>query len=87
MQIMRRRLSVWVRKSVQAGVLSSSLLAGLLACVVCVLGVLVCASSAFAARGHEFEKAFGERCLAKPCIGGSLKEPDGVAVNETSGDI
>jgi hypothetical protein len=44
-------------------------------------------SSAFAARGHEFEKAFGGPCLAEPCGPGELKEPDGVGVNEATGDV
>ena len=44
--ITRRRLGVWVRKSVQAGVLSSSFLAG--------VAVVVFAAPALAAEGHEF---------------------------------
>jgi hypothetical protein len=43
--ITRRRLGVWVRNSVQAGVLSSSFLA--------VVVVLVFAAPALAAEGHE----------------------------------
>jgi DNA-binding beta-propeller fold protein YncE len=38
------------------------------------------------ARGHVFEKEFGGPCAAEPCEG-KLKEPDGVAVNEATGDV
>lgn len=48
---------------------------------------LMCCATAFAARAHEFSKAFGEPCIAEPCEEASLKEPDGVAVNEASGDV
>src|SRR5580698_1376323 len=49
--------------------------------------LLFSASPALAARGHEFSKTFGEPCLAEPCIGKELKNPDGVAVNEATGDV
>ena len=57
------------------------------AALVLLTPALVFVSSAFAARGHEFEKAFGGPCLAEPCGPGELKEPDGVAVNEATGDV
>ncbi|MGH7869338.1 MAG: hypothetical protein ACREP9_17295 [Candidatus Dormibacteraceae bacterium] len=54
---------------------------------VMVVGVLVFAGSAFASRGHEFSGSFGEPCVAEPCRGAQLKEPDWVAVNEVTGDV
>jgi hypothetical protein len=59
------------------------LIAGLCQLVI----LLACASPALAAREHVFSKAFGEQCLAEPCEEGRLKEPDGVAVNEATGDV
>jgi hypothetical protein len=56
----------------------------------CQLAVLLaCASPAFAGREHIFSKAFGELCTVEPteCTGKALKEPDGVAVNEATGDV
>jgi hypothetical protein len=53
-------------------------LAGVLAALVC---LLVFAGSALSARAHEFSKAI------KPEGANTLKEPTGVAVNETSGDV
>jgi DNA-binding beta-propeller fold protein YncE len=58
-----------------------------LAFAACSIALLCCSVLAFAARAHEFSKAFGEPCIAEPCEGASLKEPDGVAVNEASGDV
>jgi DNA-binding beta-propeller fold protein YncE len=49
-------------------------------------GVLACAGSAWASRGHVFETSFSEPCAAEPCEG-SLKEPSGVAVDEATGDV
>jgi DNA-binding beta-propeller fold protein YncE len=52
-----------------------------------IAGVLsVCSSSAFAARGHEFARAFSGPCVVEPCEG-LLKEPSGVAVSEAGGDV
>jgi DNA-binding beta-propeller fold protein YncE len=48
--------------------------------------VAFCSSPAFASRGHAFESTFGEPCVAEPCEG-RLKEPDGVAVNEATGQV
>jgi hypothetical protein len=47
------------------------------------------ASTALAARGHEFKESFAEPCpaLEVPCGPGKLKEPSAVAVNEASGDV
>jgi hypothetical protein len=53
---------------------------------VSLLGLLVWSSPAEASRGHAFERSFSEPCVAEPCEG-RLKEPDGVAVNEATGDI
>ena len=57
----------------------------------CLLGVLLlllaCASQALAARPHEFATTFGEHCAAEPCEKAQLKKPNGVAVNEASGDV
>jgi hypothetical protein len=43
-------------------------------------------AAAHAARGHVFEKSFGEPCPAEPapCGAGQFKEPAGVAVNEST---
>jgi hypothetical protein len=43
-------------------------------------------SSALGARPHEFSGSFGSKCIGEPCTGAELKKPDGVAVNEASGD-
>src|ERR1700722_9445273 len=55
----------------------------------CVLpgAMLLCSSSAFAARGHVFGGTFGEPCSGAPCGKGQFKEPGQVAVNEASGDV
>jgi DNA-binding beta-propeller fold protein YncE len=52
-----------------------------------ILTMLCAAAPALAARAHEFERSFGESCLAEPCEGASLKEPDGVAVSEATHDV
>jgi DNA-binding beta-propeller fold protein YncE len=46
-------------------------------------------SSALGARGHQFTTTFGEPCgvLEVPCGSGKLQEPDGVAVNEATGQV
>jgi DNA-binding beta-propeller fold protein YncE len=49
--------------------------------------MLACAGPALASRAHEFTGSFGEQCTAEPCEEGQLKEPDGVAVNEETGDV
>jgi hypothetical protein len=60
----------------------------LLAAWLCLLGALLAfASTALASRAHEFKESFGEPCIAEPCVEGQLKEPDGVAVNEATGDV
>lgn len=51
------------------------------------LFLFLVAGVAWASRGHVFSRTFGEKCIAEPCIGGQLKEPVGVAVNEASGAI
>jgi hypothetical protein len=56
-------------------------------CLLASIAALALAQSALAARAHEFQSTFGELCSAEPCEGAALKEPDGVAVNEASGDI
>ena len=46
------------------------------------------ASSALAARGHEYlGEKIGTPCTTVTCAPGELKEPSAVAVNETTGDI
>jgi DNA-binding beta-propeller fold protein YncE len=47
------------------------------------------ASSALAARGHEYEPALkiGTPCTELVCAPGELKEPSAVAVNEATGDV
>jgi hypothetical protein len=50
------------------------------------LCALVFAPPALASRGHAFKEAFSKPCSLEPCEG-SLKKPDGIAVNEASGDI
>jgi hypothetical protein len=59
------------------------------ATVLCVVaGALVFdAGPALASRGHVFEQAFGEPCTTTPCGNGQFKEPSGVAVNESLGDV
>ncbi|MBA3867393.1 MAG: hypothetical protein H0X42_13800 [Solirubrobacterales bacterium] len=42
---------------------------------------------ASAARGHVFKTTFGTPCTVEPCAPGTLKEPAGLAVNESSGDL
>ncbi len=53
--------------------------------LLCVALLIACLATA-TARGHVFEKTFSEPCAAEPCEG-KLKEPDGVAVNEATGDL
>ena len=49
---------------------------------------LALAAPAFASREHEFTTTFATKCLAEPgCTGAELFSPDGVAVNEASGDV
>jgi hypothetical protein len=50
-----------------------------------IAALLALASSALAARGHEFTGTIGTPCTAEPCGPGELKEPSGLAVNEASG--
>jgi DNA-binding beta-propeller fold protein YncE len=59
--------------------LASSLLAVLVLVVMLVVG----AGSALAARGHVFEKAFGSEGSGES----QFKRPDGVAVNEATGQV
>jgi hypothetical protein len=47
----------------------------------------VTSSAALAERGHVFSKSFASQCSAEPCAPGTLKEPDGVAVEEATGDV
>jgi hypothetical protein len=47
--------------------------------------VLAWASPALASRGHQYTTSFGKPCT--PCAGGELKKPNGVAVNEATGDV
>ncbi len=56
---------------------------------VCALAAvtLVCSSTALAARTHLAGGTFGEPCTSEPCGTGQLKEPEGVAVNEATGDV
>ena len=49
--------------------------------------LLACAPGALAARPHELTGTFGTPCAAGPCTGASLKKPNGVAVNEATGDV
>jgi DNA-binding beta-propeller fold protein YncE len=51
------------------------------------MAFLALASSALAARPHEFTTTIGEHCAAEPCTGAQLLAPTAVAVNEASGDI
>src|SRR4051794_601716 len=54
----------------------------------CALGALLLGSGqALASRGHEFTGSFGELCSTESCAGASLKKPNGVAVNEATGDV
>ncbi len=39
------------------------------------------------ARPHEFTTTFAGSCASEPCLGGTLKKPAGVAVEESDGDI
>ena len=50
-------------------------------------GLCVLAPSALASRAHEYTTTFGEPCTVEPCEGAHLKEPEGVAVSEASGDV
>jgi hypothetical protein len=56
-----------------------------------VVGVVVslwlCAASAFALKEYVPGISFGEPCSGSPCGAGQLKEPSGVAVNDTTGDV
>ncbi|HET7177895.1 MAG TPA: hypothetical protein VFI63_04320, partial [Solirubrobacterales bacterium] len=67
---------------------SSLRLAGL-ATVLATAFLALTASSALAARGHEFTGTFGTPCTValEPCGSGLLKEPSAVAVNEATGNI
>jgi NHL repeat len=48
-----------------------------------VVASALAAAPAFAARGHVFERSFGEEGEGA----GQFKEPSGVAVNQESGDV
>lgn len=50
-------------------------------------GLTLDVAPARSVRGHVFDHAFGEPCVLEPCAGGTLKEPAGAAVNESSGDV
>ncbi len=56
---------------------------------VCALAgvTLACSSTALAARAHVPGGTFGEPCTSEPCGNGKLNEPEGVAVNEATGDV
>ena len=58
-------------------------------CMLITLGLFVLAATpALASRPHEFSKAFGAKCLvAGSCTEEELFKPDGVAVNEATGDV
>jgi hypothetical protein len=46
------------------------------------------AAPALASRGHQYTTSFGARCLAEPgCTGEELFKPNGVAINEATGDV
>jgi hypothetical protein len=62
-------------------------LAGLGSLCVLVCAVLLCGSSAFAARGHVFAGTFGEPCSSEPCGKGQFKEAGQVVVDDASGDV
>jgi DNA-binding beta-propeller fold protein YncE len=47
----------------------------------------VTAAPALASRGHEYTETFGKHCSSEPCKGEALKQPNGVAVNEATGDV
>jgi hypothetical protein len=50
--------------------------------------VLAWASPALASRGHQYTTSFGVHCLVEPgCMGEELFKPNGVAVNEATGDV
>jgi len=80
------RSSSWQRSGVSSSRPVPFLLAGLAMFFLLVVFSWL-ASPAQAARGHVFSKSFGEQCLAEPCEGAKLKEPSGVAVNESTGDV
>jgi DNA-binding beta-propeller fold protein YncE len=44
-------------------------------------------NTASAATEHSFVRSFGEPCSVEPCVGAELKEPVGVAVDDTSEEI
>jgi len=53
-----------------------------------IVGVLVAfAPPSLAARGHKFASSFGAPCSATPCGTGQLKEPSGIAINESTGNV
>jgi hypothetical protein len=54
---------------------------------VLVLGMLVWSPTAGALTEHAFVGTFGEACSAEPCLGSQLKEPMGLAVNDTTHDV
>ncbi len=45
------------------------------------------AAEALASRPHELTASFGVKCIAEPCEGEALEKPQGIAVNEESGDV
>ena len=49
--------------------------------------LLACATPALASRAHEYTTTFGEPCTVEPCEGEHLKQPEGVAVSEATGDV
>lgn len=49
-----------------------------------VVGCLVWCGVVFGAQGHSFGSSFGVPCAVEPCGPGTLKEPDGLALNTSS---
>jgi len=48
----------------------------------------IVAAPALAARGHEYlGETIGTPCAAEPCAPGTLKDPEGVAVNEATAQV
>ena len=74
-----------------AGQTKLTLASKLATACLCAFGALLvsltCTGSALASRGHEFTSTFGTPCILEPCTGESLKKPNGVAVNEATGDV
>src|ERR1700704_2625240 len=54
---------------------------------VALAAMLICGTTAWAARGHELAGSFGEPCPGEPCGPGQLKAPSAVAVSEATGDV